>query len=57
MDGTDHPGESQAGGLVSRVKLTEAEAARIAAYLSRVVPRSPAEQAEILAIVKRLVPR
>lgn len=42
---------------MSRVKLTEAEAARIAVYLARVVPRGPAEAAELLAINKQLVPR
>ena len=40
-----------------RVKVTDAQAQRIAQYLARVVPRSPAEQAELLAMVKALVPR
>ena len=40
-----------------RVKVTDAQAERIASYLARVVPRSPAEQAELLAMVKALVPR
>ena len=36
------------------MKLKDGEAARIAAYLSRVVPNGPNEQAELLALVKRL---
>ena len=36
------------------VKLKDGEALRVAAFLARVVPRSPAEQAELLAMVKRL---
>ena len=39
------------------VKVTNAQAQRIAEYLERVVPRSPAEQAELLAIHRALVPR
>lgn len=40
-----------------RVKVTDAQAARIAQYLERVVPKSLAEQAELLAIHRALVPR
>lgn len=39
------------------VKVNSAQAARIAEYLERVVPRSAAEQAELLAIHRALVPR
>ena len=52
MDGSDHSRESQAGGLVK--KLSDGEAVRVAALLSRVVPRSPAEAVEIESYVKRL---
>lgn len=36
------------------VKLREGEAARIAAYLQRVVPRGQAEADELHALIKRL---
>lgn len=36
------------------IKLKEPEAARVAALLSRVVPKSEAEAAELLAYIKRL---
>ena len=40
-----------------RIKVTEAQAQRIAEFLSRVVPRGEAEAAELLSIQKVLVPR
>lgn len=41
-------------GTVSKVKLEPGEAARIAAFLARVVPHGPKEADELHAIIKRL---